>query len=385
MIPLYEPCLQGREVEYVTDCIESGWVSSVGSFVNRFESEFATCVGCDHAVATSSGTSALHTALLVAGVGPEDEVLVSTFTFIAPVNAIRYCGAMPILVDAERDFWQIDADKVESFLKSECECRAGETWNRRSGRRIRAIVAVDLYGHPVDVARIAECARNHGMIFIEDASESLGARYRGRPLGSEADIACFSFNGNKIITTGGGGMLTTSNSDWAERARYLTTQAKDSGVEYVHGEVGYNYRLTNVQAALGVAQLEQLPVFLRRKRAIVAGYAHRLADIPGVRLAGEADWAESTGWLVNVEIDPALAGGPPALLQALQEKGIQSRPVWRPVHLQKPYAECQVIGGDVAEEIHGSGLSLPSSVALSEAQLDEVTEAIATWVQAAAR
>jgi perosamine synthetase len=261
-VPLCIPELRGNEWAYIKECLDTGWVSSVGSYVDRFEADLARYVGIQHAVAVVNGTAAIHIALLVAGIQPEDEVLVSTMTFIAPVNAIRYAGAWPVLIDSDAETWQMDPQQVADFLEKECETRSGSLWNRHTGRRVRAIMPVHILGHPVDMHPIMELARRYDLIVIEDATESLGARYKEQMTGCIGDIACFSFNGNKIITTGGGGMLVTNRQDWAEKARYLTTQAKDDRLEFIHNEIGYNYRLTNVQAAMGVAQLEQLEAYI---------------------------------------------------------------------------------------------------------------------------
>ncbi|RME03545.1 MAG: aminotransferase DegT, partial [Deltaproteobacteria bacterium] len=253
-IPLSIPKLAGNEWRYVRECLDTNWVSSVGAFVERFEREVAARVGARYGVATASGTAAIHIALLVSGVGPGDEVLLPTLTFIAPANAIRYVGAVPLLLDVDPVTWQLDPEKTIDFLEKECRWQEGRLVNRTTGRRVRAIMPVHILGHPVDLDPILEVARKYELTVIEDATESLGARYKERHVGNLGDIGCFSFNGNKIITSGGGGMIVTNDETTARRARYLTTQAKDDPIEYVHGELGYNYRLTNLQAALGVAQ-----------------------------------------------------------------------------------------------------------------------------------
>ncbi len=253
-IPLCVPEIGGNEWAYVKECLDTGWVSSVGLFVDRFERQLADFVGAKFAVATVNGTAALHIALLVAGVRPDDEVLVSTLTFIAPANAIRYAGAWPVFIDAEPRYWQMDPEQVENFIERNCRWAEGILVNRTTGRRVSAVVAVHILGHPVDLDPIVAVCRKYGLAIIEDATESLGARYKGRMVGTLGDIACFSFNGNKLITTGGGGMIVTDNADWARKAKYLTTQAKDDPLEYIHNEIGYNYRLTNLQAAMGCAR-----------------------------------------------------------------------------------------------------------------------------------
>lgn len=302
-IPLSVPEISGREWDYVKECLDTGWVSSVGTFVDRFEQGLAARVGVPFAVATVNGTSALHMALLAAGVEPEDEVLVSDLTFIAPVNAIRYVGAHPILVDAESDYWQMDPERVKDFLEKGCDSKGGVLRNRTTGRRVRGLLPVDVLGHPVDLAPLLELARRFDLRLVEDATESLGALYRGRPVGGNAELACISFNGNKVITTGGGGMILSRREDWARRCKYLSTQAKDDPIEFVHGEVGYNYRLTNVLAALGCAQLERLDDFVEIKRRIAATYLRELPAIPGLECNREASWGRSIFWMFTVLVD----------------------------------------------------------------------------------
>ena len=377
MIALSQPELTGREAEYLRQCIDTGWVSSAGAFVDRLEQMVAARVGAGGAVATCNGTAALHVALLVAGVEPDDEVLVSTLSFIAPANAVRYAGAWPVFVDADRATWQMDVSRVATFLERECLTKAGEVRNRTTGRRVRALLPVHVLGHPCDMDPLVELARRHGLVVVEDATESLGATYRGRPVGVLGDVACFSFNGNKIVTAGGGGVLVSHRDDWLARARYLTTQAKDDPREYVHGAIGYNYRLTNLEAAVGCAQLERLEEFIERKRRIMAMYRERLDALPGVRLMDEASWAFATFWLATALFDARAFGcDSRALMHGLEAVGIQSRPLWQPLHLSKAHAGAPRLGGEVAEGIVRDALSLPSSVGLTPAQQEQVCRAI---------
>lgn len=372
-IPLCIPEIRGNEWPYIKECLDTGWVSSVGSFVDRFEQEIANRIGVQHAVSTVNGTAALHIALLVAGIQPNDEVLVSTLTFIAPVNAIRYIGAWPVLIDAEPDYWQIDTQKVIDFLEKECCWQNGELRNKASGRRVKAILPVHILGHSVDIMPLMKVARKYNLVVIEDATESLGAKYRGHSVGSLGDIACFSFNGNKIITTGGGGVIVTDNSDWARKAKYLTTQAKDDPVEFVHGEIGYNYRLTNIQAAMGCAQLERLDEHIAAKRQIAAIYAEALADVPGITLMGEAEWAMSIFWMYTVLVDAVQYGlDSRALLQKLEAAKIQTRPLWQPAHRSPAHAGTQAYQCEVASRLNREALSLPCSVGLTPDQQTRV-------------
>jgi perosamine synthetase len=317
-------------------------------------------------VATVNGTAALHVALQVAGIEPNDEVLVSTLSFIAPANAIRYLGAWPVFIDAEPDYWQMDPLKVKDFLEHHCIWRAGALHNITTGRRVKAILPVHILGHPVNIDPILELARKYDLAVIEDASESLGAKYQHRSVGSLGDIACFSFNGNKIITTGGGGMIVTNNEAWAAKARYLTTQAKDDPLEYVHTEIGYNYRLTNILAAMGVAQLEQLTCYLLAKRRIAQVYNDAFSSIPGILPLGEAPWASSTFWMYTVLVDSSQFGiSSRELMRALEQVGIQTRPLWQPLHLSPAHQGSPGVEGRIAERLNRHALSLPCSVGLT--------------------
>ena len=378
-IPLSVPEIRGNEWEYVKECLDTGWVSSVGSYVERFEGMVAAQAGTKYAVATVNGTSAIHISLLVAGVQPDDEVLVSTLTFIAPVNAIRYAGAWPVFVDAEPAYWQMDPDRVRDFIEHECAWINNELRNRHTGRRVSAIIPVHILGHPVDMEPILTIARKYDLKVIEDSTEALGSTYRGKSPGSWGGIGCFSFNGNKIITTGGGGMIVTDREEWARKAKYLTTQAKDDPIEYIHGEIGFNYRLTNVLAAIGCAQMEQLAGYIAKKRSIAARYQRRLAGIPGLSQMKNASWAESTYWMYTILVDPIEFGiDSRQLLRMLGSKKIQSRPLWQPIHLSPAHAVKGAQSLPVAEHLADVALSLPCSVNLSDQDQDRVIEAITT-------
>lgn len=379
-IGLCVPEIQGNEWKYIKQCLDDNWVSSVGPFVDRFERELSTAIGARHAVATVSGTAALHVALLVAGVRPEDEVLVSALSFIAPANAIRYAGAWPVFMDAEPEYGQMDPQRVADFVERDCRWGKGGLRNAKTGRRIRAIVPVHILGHPVDMDPIVELARKYDLTVIEDAGESLGARYKDQPVGRLGDIACFSFNGNKIVTAGGGGMIVTDNEAWAERARYLTTQAKDEPVESVHAEIGYNYRLTNIQAAMGCAQMEKLDEYIAAKRRIGGVYGAALRDVRGIKPLGEASWALSTCWLYTVLVDDEEYGmDSRALLAHLGKEGIQTRPLWQPLHRSPAHTGSAKAECPVAERLNRDGLSLPCSVGLTEAQQERVLDTIVSY------
>jgi len=377
-IPLSEPVLHGDEWKFVKECLDTNWVSSAGPFVTRFEQEVAALAGARHAVAVASGTAALHIALVVAGVGADDEVLMPALTFIAPANAVRYTGARPVFIDVEPDYWQIDPEKVARFLDRECVARSGVLHNRTTGRRMRTLLVVDLLGHPVSADPLRDLASRYGLTIIEDATESLGARYRAQPVGLLGDIGCFSFNGNKTITSGGGGMIVTNDAATAERARYLTTQARDDAVEYVHHAIGFNYRLTNIQAALGVAQLQWLGDHVERKRRIAARYRDSFGDIPGLEMMREAPWAFSSFWLSTMLVDSTTYPiDSRDLLRRLRDRGIESRPLWQPLHWSRAHAGAQSYHCDVAERLHGTALSLPSSPNLSEDDQRRVIDVVA--------
>ena len=376
-VPLSVPELGGNEWKYVKECLDTNWVSSAGPFVSRFEQSLAEYVGAKHAVAAVNGTSAIHIALLVAGVEPDDEVLVPALTFIAPANAVRYVGAWPVFMDVEPQHWQLDPQKVSDFIEQQCDWRDGKLLNRTTQRHVRAILPVHILGHPCDIDALYEIANKYELAVVEDATESLGARYKARMLGSQSAIACFSFNGNKIITTGGGGMIVTGNDAWAERARYLTVQAKDDPFEYVHNEVGYNYRLTNIQAALGCAQMEQIESFVNRKREIAATYNRELQNVRGVSFMKEAPWAFSTSWLYTIRIDEREYGiDSRTLLKQLNQNGVQSRPLWQPLHHSPAHKNSQSFNIEIADAVHRDAVSLPCSAGLTGLDQERVISAI---------
>jgi len=378
VVPLSDPCFGGNEWNYVKECIDTAWVSSVGSFVDRFERDVARSLGRKFAIATASGTAALHVALLAAGIGPDEEVVVSSLSFIAPANAIRYVGAYPIFLDAEPDHWQMDVAKLESFLATECVPCDGGLSNRTSGRPVKAVLPVDILGHPCDMDAIVEVAHRRGLMVIEDAAESLGAKYKGSSVGTRGIAACLSFNGNKIITAGGGGMIITDDETFARRARYLSTQAKDDPVEYVHREIGFNYRLSNLQAAVGCAQLERLEAHVAVKREIAERYRQALSDVPGVFPMREAAWATSTFWLYTILVDRHAYGmDSRELMQRLAREGIRSRPLWQPLHQSPAHAGSRSCFCETAERLNRDALSLPSSVGLSASQQEKVISCIA--------
>ena len=378
-VPLIVPEIRGNEWKYVKECLDTNWVSSVGSYVDRFERMVAERAETKYAIATINGTAALHIALQLAGVQRDDEVVVSSLTFIAPANAIRYVGAWPVFIDAEPAYWQIDPAGVVDFLDNGCRWDGESLRNRRTGRRVRAILPVHILGHPVDLDPILAVAEKYSLPVIEDATEGLGARYRGKRLGSLGRAGCFSFNGNKIITTGGGGMLVTNDAEWAARARYLTTQAKDDPIEYVHNAVGYNYRLTNLLAAMGCAQMEQLDIFVETKRQIAKRYRESLCSLPGIHLPEEADWALSTFWMYTVLIDQKVTGiDSRRLLRELAAKKIQTRPLWQPIHRSPAHNASGSPPCPNSDLLYSQAISLPCSVGLTRTDQNYVTDNISS-------
>jgi perosamine synthetase len=357
-IPVAEPDLGGNELAYVTSCLRDGWISSQGPFVRKFEQEFARRIGVPHAIATSSGTTALHLALLALGIGPGDEVIVPDLTFAASINAVLYCGASPVLVDVDRETWNIDPNAIQEVLTS----------------RTKAIMVVHLYGQPAAMAELAAIAARHGLMIVEDAAEALGATYQGRQVGGFGRAAAFSFYGNKLITTGEGGMVVTLDAAVADRIRVLRDHGMNREKRYWHDVVGYNYRMTNLQAAIGVAQLERIDDFIARKIEIERRYREELAGIPGLVFMRAPQDAASVCWLFSCIVDPELGGRPrDALISDLTEAGIDSRPVFYPLHsmpLYRQYAGNRQLPS--AEWLSGNGLSLPSAVNVSNAEIDYV-------------
>ncbi len=377
MIPLCVPQIAGNEGKYIQDCIDTGWVSSVGSYVDRFEKMIAERMGTQFAVATVNGTSALQVALKVGGVEPDDEVLCSTLTFIASANAIRYANAWPVFIDAEPLHWQMDPNLVEDFLTERCDWKNGALRNRQTGRRVRAIEPVHVLGHSVDMDPILELARRFDLLVVEDAAEALGTKYKDQLVGGLGDLGCTSFNGNKLITTGGGGMIVTNDEALARKARYLTTQAKDDPIEYVHNEIGFNFRLPNILAAFGCAQAERLEDYISAKRRVAAQYHQELAGIPGVIPFESSCDVFCTWWLYTIQIDSAEFGRTSReLRRELHEQNIQTRPLWQAMHDSPAHQPAQVMNAGVAERLVAECLSLPCSVGITADQVSRVCQTV---------
>ncbi|HLY08239.1 MAG TPA: aminotransferase class I/II-fold pyridoxal phosphate-dependent enzyme [Planctomycetota bacterium] len=364
---LSPPHLGGEEFPLVAETFRSNWIAPLGPQVEALEKEFAQTVGVRDAVALSSGTAALHLAVRLAGVVPGDQVLCSTLTFVASANPILYQGATPVFIDSSESTWNMDP----ALLAQELDDAA------RAGRRPRAVILTHLYGQSADLDPIlAACAR-HGVPLIEDAAEALGAQYKGRAPGSAGVMGIYSFNGNKIITTSGGGMLVSQDPERVRTARFLSTQARDPEPHYEHSQLGYNYRMSNVLAAIGRGQLRVLPDRVLRRRRNFELYREALADVPGLAWMPEAPYGRATRWLSVLLVEPALFGATPEELRlALEAHDIESRPVWKPLHLQPLYRGCRKVGGRVAERFFQRGLCLPSGSQMTREDVDRVVEVI---------
>ena len=364
-VPLHEPCFRGREWEYVKDSLDSGWVSTVGGYVSRFERQLADVTGCGWAVATSSGTAALHTCLLLSGVGPGDEVLVPSVSFVATANAVAYTGATPHFVDCNDVTLGIDPAALEAHLAGVAAIADGVCRNRWTGRRIAAIVPVHACGHPCQIEAIADIAARFHLTLVEDAAQALGSTYHGRHAGRWGRLSALSFNGNKTVTTGGGGAILTGDKALAELARHITTTAKlPHDWEYRHDRVGYNYRLPNLNAALGCAQLEQLPAFVESKRELARRYQHAFQGVEGVRFLSEPAGSRSNYWLCSVLLDEDRAGELATVLGRARDRGIMTRPSWHLLSDLPMYAECPRSPLAVSESIGRRLVNLPSSPGL---------------------
>lgn len=361
--PLHAPRFAGAEWTYLKDCLDTGWVSSVGAYVDRFERDLAAAFGARRAVATVNGTAALHVALLLAGVRPGDEALIPALTFVATANAVRYCGAVPHFVDSEWATLGLDPDALDAWLSEIAERRAGGPVNRRTGRRIAAVAPMHAFGHPARIDRLLAVAADWEIPVVEDAAESLGSLLDGRPLGARGLVGATSFNGNKIVTTGGGGAILTDDDALADRARHLTTTAKQPHPwAFVHDETGFNYRLPNVNAALGCAQLEQLPAMLADKRRLAARYLAAFAGVAGARVFAEPQGARSNYWLNALVLDDPADRDP--LLAATNAAGLMTRPAWTLMPDLPMHGDCPAAPLSVARDIAARLVNIPSSAVL---------------------
>lgn len=364
---LSPPHMGPDERNLLLDAFDSNWIAPLGPHVDAFEREFCETTGVSHAAALSSGTAALHLALMMLGVGSGDEVLVSTLTFAASANVVTYLGATPVLIDSERETWNLDPGLLEEELAM---CA-------RRGKLPKAVIAVDLYGQCADYDRILSVCGQYEVPVVEDAAEALGASYKGKPAGSFGAAAVFSFNGNKIITTSGGGMFVSSDAGLVGRARFLSQQARDPAPHYQHREVGYNYRMSNLLAAVGRGQLRVLRDRVSRKRDIFHFYQRALGGLPGVSFMPVAGYGKPNYWLTCILVDPGKFGATREDIRlALEKENVESRPLWKPMHLQPAFSRCRVRGGVVSEELFDRGLCLPSGTALAVAELEMITRII---------
>lgn len=369
MIPLSVPNLSGNEWKYIKECIDTNWVSSVGSYVTRFEKEMAEYCQVKYAVATASGTAALHISLQLAGVKAGDLVIAPNITFVASVNSIKYTGADPVLIDIDAATWQMDLGLLQKFLEHETELKDGICVHRSTGRVVSAIMPVHVLGNMCDMDRLMQLATDYKLTVIEDATEALGSYFKRKHAGGFGLAGCLSFNGNKIMTTGGGGMILTNDEALAKKAKHLTTQAKSDPEEYYHDEVGYNYRLVNILAAMGVAQLEQLPAFVKRKKEIAQQYTSCLAtidkDIQPQAITKDVD---ANHWLYTAHVPKQ-----GELRKMLKAAGVEARPFWVPMNQLPAFKDCIFYSEkNVSDVVYRNCLSLPCSTGITDEQIDQI-------------
>jgi len=377
-IILSAPHFGGNEKKYVNDCMESEWISTSGKFVTDFEKIVAEYVKSDGAVACVNGTSALHISLLIAGVKPGDEILVPTLTFISPINVVKYLSAEPVFMDCD-EYLNMDMQKLTAFIQKECEQKEGQVYNKRSGRRIAAIVPVHVFGSICDMDTLMNLSKKYNIPVVEDATEAIGSRitegkYAGKYAGTIGDFGCFSFNGNKLITCGGGGMIVTKKIEHLKKAKYLTTQAKDDELYYIHHEVGYNYRLTAVQAAIGLAQMEQLDKFIEIKTKRYFEYKARITAIPGLSLIPTPAYCSSNYWFYSLFVEDSFKLNRDELIKKFLKANIQVRPIWHLNHQQRPYLECQAYQIEKAQHFFNHIINIPCSVGLTDEEFERVCE-----------
>ncbi|WP_324735232.1 DegT/DnrJ/EryC1/StrS family aminotransferase [Thermococcus sp. SY098] len=361
MIPVSEPLLGEEELKNVIEAIKSGWISSKGEFIKEFEEEFAKYIGTKYGIATSNGTTALHLALTALGITSGDEIIVPTLTFVATANAVTYCNAKPVFVDSHPEYWCIDPEKIEEKITD----------------KTKAIIVVHLYGHPCDMDWIKDIAEDHGLYLIEDAAEAHGAEYKGKKVGSFGDISCFSFYGNKIITTGEGGMCLTNNEELAEKMRILRDHGMNPKKRYWHDVIGFNYRMTNLQAAIGVAQLKKLDKFIEKRRLIAKWYSEELRELEEkglIKLHPEMPWAKNVYWLYSIVLEDSSNVSRDELMEKLKERGVETRPFFYPLHTLPIYKTNKSF--PVAEKISKNGINLPTSSKLEKNDIAIISEAI---------
>ncbi|MBL4652382.1 MAG: LegC family aminotransferase [Flavobacteriales bacterium] len=372
MIPLSVPNLSGKEWEYIKECLDTNWVSSVGSFVDRFESEFAEHVGSKHAISVVNGTSALHISLQLSGVQQHDYVIVPNITFIASLNSIKYCGAKPILVDIDPNTWQMDLVLLRKFLEEKTHQKSGNCYLKSDNKKVTAVMPVHVLGNLCNMNKLMQIAKEFSLKVIEDSTESLGSYFENQHSGTFGGFGCFSFNGNKIMTTGGGGMIVTNDADLAQKAKHITTQAKSDKFEYIHDEIGYNYRLVNVLAAMGVAQLEQVPDFIKAKQKIAKKYKAGLQNIDGISFQTVESGVIANNWLFTIS-----SSKQKELIEHLLNSDIQVRPLWKPMNQLEMFVnDLYVTEKDISNKIYANCISLPCSTNLGGQEQDFVIKKI---------
>lgn len=371
-IPLSVPNIAGNEWKYVKECLDTGWISSVGSYVTKFEEAVAAFSGAKYGVAVVNGTAALHICLILLGVRRGDYVIIPNITFVATANSVKYMGAEPILIDTDKESWQMDLDLLEEFLENETYKKDGEVFYKKDGRRISLIMPVHIQGNMFDMDRFTSICKKHNIDFLEDSTEALGTKYKGKSAGRFSTLGVYSFNGNKIISTGGGGMIVTDDEYMAKKAKHLTTQAKADPFEYIHDDVGYNYRLVNILAAVGVAQMELLDGFIKRKREIVNYYKQELSSCGDIQFQKITEGVEDNGWLFTIQTSQQKH-----LLKYLNDRQIQARPFWMPMNKLPMFSECLFISKHHnSDYVYKTCLSIPSSTNLKNSELEAVVKTI---------
>jgi perosamine synthetase len=365
-VALHEPDFSGKEWAYIKECLDTGWVSSVGKYVDQFEQKLAEYTGVKRAIAVVNGTAALQVCLKLVGVEPNDEVLLPTLTFIATANAVSYCGAIPHFVDSNEATLGLDPVKLEAYLSEIADMRPEGCFNKKTGRRIKAVLPMHAFGHPVDLDPLVEVCQRYALELVEDAAESLGSYYKDKHTGHWGKASALSFNGNKIMTTGGGGAILTNDDELGKFAKHLTTTAKvPHKWSFVHDQIGFNYRLPNINAALGCAQLEQLPAFIDKKRALADKYQKALSEIKGIRFFTEPDFARSNYWLNVLLLEKNMKIQCDVLLDATNSRGIMTRPAWTLMHELGMYKECPKMNDlSIAKDIEKRLINIPSSAKL---------------------
>ena len=377
-IPLSVPNLKGNELKYIVDAVESEWVSTGGSYITKFEDKISKYLNVDMAVACQSGTAALHLALIESGVTENDEVIVPTLTFIAAVNPVKYCNAHPVFMDCD-DSLTLDSDKLERFCKEECIFESGVLINKSSKRQIKAIIVVHIFGNLADMEKIMNISEKYNLKVIEDSTEALGSyytegKYKGKFAGTIGDFGCYSFNGNKIITTGGGGMIVAKRKEFLQHIKYLSTQAKDDPLNYIHNEIGYNYRMTNLQAAIGLAQLEQLEDFIEVKKNNYMIYKGKL-NIDGIRIMEFRSESRPNYWFYSLLIENGKIDVN-NFIEEMQKNNIQTRPIWGLIHEQKPYINAQAYKIEKAKYYYSKIINIPCSSNLKREEINRVIEIV---------